>query len=146
MSENAIKSSQTLDQRRGRHAWKCIEEVKQFPSDKHKEEYAREAKKLPTRIMAAGLGQALAFLLAKAKGKSERPKEHLKKLHDDLTAWLNERPLVLKKRDSLLESIIHDSSDFVRLATDEVLAYLQWLNRFSEAELNFSLNEVESEG
>lgn len=145
MSDDTLKSPQILAQRRAKHAWERIAEVTRFPSEKHKEEYAREAKKLPTRIMAAGLGQALAFLLAKAKAKSDKPKTHLKKLHDDLTAWLRERPLPLKKNDSLLESLIHDSGDFARRATDEVLAYLQWLNRFAEAELKFSLHEAESE-
>lgn len=145
MTGNTVKSPQLLAQRRAKHAWDRIVEVTQFPTDRQKEEYAREAKKLPTRIMAAGLGQALAFLLAKAKGKSDKPKTHLKKLHDDLTAWLRERPLPLKKNESLLESLIQDGGDFARRATDEVLAYLQWLNRFAEAELKFNLHEAESE-
>ncbi len=33
----------------------------------------------------------------------------------------------------LLESIIKGDSEFLRRATDEVIAYLQWLNRFAEA-------------
>jgi CRISPR-associated protein Cmr5 len=33
-----------------------------------------------------------------------------------------------------LERIVQGNSDFLRRATDEVLAYLLWLNRFAEAE------------
>ena len=39
------------------------------------------------------------------------------------------------KPDSLMESIIHGDSEFMRRATDEALAYLQWLNRFAEAQM-----------
>jgi CRISPR-associated protein Cmr5 len=136
MPEATSKLNQTLDQRRAQHAWgKIIDQATikdgQRQYDDKAKEYAREAKKLPTRIMAAGLGQALAFILAKAKDK----KPNLKRLHEDLTDWvIKQRPMSAKKPDSLIESIIEGDSDFLRRATDEVLAYLLWLNRFAEAE------------
>lgn len=121
---------QTLDQRRAAHAWEAIQEVKQCGQAEQKE-YAGEAKKLPIRIMTSGLGQSLAFLLAKSKGK----KPNLILLHKHLTGWtLQKRGLPGSVPDSLLQSIIKGDADFLRLATDEVLAYLQWLNRFAEAE------------
>jgi CRISPR-associated protein Cmr5 len=129
-------SRPTLDQRRAKHAWeRIVGQAKvnngQRQYDDKAKEYAREAKKLPTRIMAAGLGQALAFILAKAKDK----KPNLKQLHNDLTDWvIMQRAMSAKKPDSLMESIIEGDSDFLRRATDEVLAYLVWLNRFAEAE------------
>lgn len=131
------QARQTLDQRRANHAWKAILSFStQEPSGEREyrggaKEYAREAQKLPTRIMAAGLGQALAFILAKAKDK----KPNLRRLHDDLTDWvITQRPMSASKPDSLLESVIEGDSDFLRRATDEALAYLLWLNRFAEAE------------
>ena len=39
----------------------------------------------------------------------------------------------MRARD-LLEQIVNGDSNFLRRATDETLAYLQWLNRFAEAE------------
>ncbi len=118
---------QTLEQKRANHAW---EKVCAFSSAKEAEEYAQEAKKMPMRIMSAGLGHALAFILAKAKDK--KPK--LKQLHDDLTEWvIKERPIHATHSDSLMESIISGDSDFLRRVTDEALAYLVWLNRFIEA-------------
>jgi CRISPR-associated protein Cmr5 len=125
-------AAQTLDQRRAAHAWTAIQNLKRNPQQPEREEYAGEAKKLPIRIMTSGLGQALAFLLAKAKDK----KKSLHQLHEDLTDWvLRQRGLRGLAQDSLIRSVIEGNSDFLRQATDEVLAYLQWLNRFAEAEL-----------
>lgn len=129
-------SRPTLDQRRAAHAWKAVMGLAKVEGDRRiydsaAEEYEREAHRLPTRIIASGLGQALAFIVAKAKDK--KPK--LKKLHDDLTSWVVERPLALKEPGSLLLSVIKGDSDFLRRATEETLAYLQWLNRFLEAEI-----------
>jgi CRISPR-associated protein Cmr5 len=126
-----------LDQRRAHRAWKDITSfarkenggVRRYGEDA--KEYAREVKKLPARIIAAGLGQALAFVLAKAKNK----KPNLMRLHEHLTRWvIQERPLAAKVPESLLLSIVEGNSDFLRQATAEALAYLQWLVRFADAE------------
>lgn len=125
-------SKPTLDQRRAKHAWEAITALKgkdgKYPESA--DEYAREAKKLPVRIMTSGLGQALAFVLAKAGTRKA-----LSKLHDDLTRWvIAERPMKAKNPSSLRDSVIYGDSSFLRLATDETLAYLHWLNRFAAAE------------
>ncbi len=122
--------SATLDQQRARHAWDAIERLR-GKTEPQRKEYAQEAKKLPIRLMTSGLGQALAFILAKAKDK----KPTLRQLHDDLTDWtLGHRRLPGRHPDSLLKSICFGDALFLRRATDEVLAYLEWLNRFAEAE------------
>lgn len=131
----------TLEQRRARHAWDAIQEVLEtYPHQTIKEkrvahEKAKkiggQAKKLPTRILASGLGQALAFL----KAKNYAP-EVLIRLGD----WVldkranpqSKKPLPADK--ALVEAIVKGTSDFLRQATDEALAYLQWFNRFAEAE------------
>ncbi len=130
-------SKPTLDQRRARHAWESVtglaersEGGKRQYGDSAKE-YGREAKKLPMRILAAGLGSALAFVAAKAKDK----KPQLNRLLAHMTDWvIAKRPMPAPQPGSLLESIVHENADFLRRATDEALAYLQWLNRFAEAE------------
>ena len=135
MSQATNKPGPTLDQRRASHAWQAIVGQARTTGEgrkynKQAEEYVREAKKLPMRIMAAGLGHALAFIRAKAKDKP-----NLNRLHEDLTDWvIKQRPIAAKKPHSLMESIIDGDSDFLRRATDEALAYLLWLNRFAEAE------------
>lgn len=121
----------SVDQLRAQTAQKSVHNV---PGEEH-DDYFGEAKKLPVRIMAAGLGQALAFISAKAK------KRHgLKRLQTDLSDWVLKRiessPCEAKcpvETPRLLHEIIHGDSAFVRRATDEALAYLKWLNRFAEA-------------
>ena len=125
----------TTDQRRAAHAWNAVESMIRDFGDKQANEYARQAKQLPTRAITSGLGQALSFLLAKARVGTSDEKPHFKRLHDDLTQWvIQQRPLSgAKSKTSLLESIIQGDAIFLRLATEEVIAYLQWLNRFAEA-------------
>jgi len=134
MTGRNAKKEPTLEQRRARHAWEAVTSLRndQGAYDDKAKKYAREAKKLPMRIMASGLGQALAFIRSK-EDKDDESK--LGKLHKDLTDWvLKKRPLKAAKPESLMESILLGDSEFLRRATDETLAYLQWLNRFSEAE------------
>ena len=122
-------SQPTLDQRRAQHAWQAVEEAKTL-GDNPKKDFAREAKRLPVRIKTSGLGQSLAFLRAKGH----------KKLLVKLGDWLlTERQLASAPENldesSLIETIINGNADLLRRATEETLLYLQWLTRFSEAEL-----------
>lgn len=136
---------QSLDQRRAAHAWAALQlfsdanapkkrddkgNEKRVPNDKAKK-YGVHVRKLPMRIMASGLGQALAFLLAK---------DYCPDLLAALGDW------VLDKRQNsgskvpppepkkLLHDLIGGDSEFAQLATAETLAYLRWLTRFAEAE------------
>jgi len=123
MTPVSIPTPETLDQRRASHAWDVIQRTKP-KSDAKK--FGGQAKKLPTRIMAAGLGQALAFL--KAKG-------YAPELLLELSKWMEHRlPPKPGESKDLLERIVKGNSEFLRRATDEVMAYLLWLNRFAEAE------------
>ena len=129
----------TLDQRRARHAWDAVARIRNDPKARSSASgYAREAKRLPVRILTAGLGHALAFLCAKAgSGKTESANTALLR---DVADW------VLDKRgnpdstadrpasNALVEKIVASDATFLRVTTDEVLAYLQWLTRFAEAE------------
>lgn len=124
-----LDMSQTLDQRRAKHAWEAVQRMTGKSQD-DKNDYAGEAKKLPSRIIAAGLGQALAFIVAKTEKKRA-----LERLHQDITRWvITERPMSQARiQESLLRSVIEGDSEFLRVATAETLAYLNWLNRFAEA-------------
>ncbi|MDY3562988.1 type III-B CRISPR module-associated protein Cmr5 [Gemmata sp. JC673] len=127
-------TKRTPDQLRATHAWEAVELVlKKFPPSTVTEsgkplkrphpqakKFGGAVRKLPVRIMASGLGQALAFL----KAKDQTPD-----LLDTLSDW------VLKKRSqtALLEAVIAGTADTLRQHTAETLAYLQWLSRFCEA-------------
>ncbi len=118
----------TLEQQRARHAWEAVDRAK----GKNGEDYAREAKRLPVRIMTSGLGASLAFL--DAKNKTE--------VSDDLADWLlTHRRLFDRgssqesKTKALKRAIVKRDADFLRHATEEAMLYLKWLTRFAEAEL-----------
>jgi CRISPR-associated protein Cmr5 len=130
----------TLDQHRASHAWNAVStfarvyirvENGKKVRDPAAKKYGTHVRKLPSRIMASGLGQALAFLVA----KGECP-ELLSALGD----WtLDKRKNPESKEESpapeaLLRHIVNGTSDDLRFATAEALAYLQWLVRFAEAE------------
>lgn len=128
MSLRHENATPTLDQRRASHAWEAVQRAEKRDGAHRTQDpkkFGGQAKKLPVRIMASGLGQALAFLTAK---------DYSPGLLTELSAWIATRvpPKSNEPRD-LLERIIQGESDFLRRATDEVLAYLQWLNRFAEA-------------
>ena len=125
----------TLDQQRAQHAWKAVEKAR----ERHDAaDYAREARRLPVRIRTSGLGQALAFLGAKAKaGKGDGDARSV--LLADLDSWLlKERKMGASVREgagpqTLIENIINGDGRLLRRATEEALSYLQWLTRFAEA-------------
>jgi CRISPR-associated protein Cmr5 len=115
----------TPDQERAAHAWEVVQQAKQLP-DKEKKEFGTQARKLPTRILASGLGPALAFLEAK---------KYAPGLVSGLADWVHrQRPARSPDNSRLVVRIIHEDADFLRYATTECLAYLQWLVRFAEAE------------
>lgn len=129
--------ARTLDQRRAAHAWEAVRRVQREIVPDKQGGYAREAKRLTMRITTAGLGQALAFLRAKAGGDQQHPNSRLLR---DLSAWvLRERfGRTLPETDldaALLRAIVEEDALFLRRATAETLTYLQWLTRFAEAEI-----------
>jgi len=126
----------TLDQLRARHAWDAVSTVVKNTNDVLRESFAREVKRLPVRIRTAGLGQALGFLYAK-KGDKNANALLLKELSDWLLVHrdiLDQSPSHISPK-SILDAIVKNDSDFLRRSTDEILMYLQWLGRFTEAEI-----------
>jgi CRISPR-associated protein Cmr5 len=122
-------TQQTLQQRRAKHAWECIERVEQKVPDKTKKKYGSLVRGLPQLIQTDGLGQMLAFLQAKAGGNGES--EHgLAYAH--IANWINTE-FRLNNNDELLEWLLDQSTADYRRTTAEVLAYVNWLKRFAEA-------------
>jgi len=136
MTSATDTSAPTLEQRRAKHAWEAVQHVVQAmqngtEGDKAKaRDFGGQAKRLPMRIMAAGLGQALTFLLAK---------KYAPNLLEVIGDWVLERTNPDSQRprppasDALIQQIINGDSNFLRRATDETLAYLRWLIRFADA-------------
>lgn len=121
---------QSREQLRAAHAWNIVQEVKS--GKKVATRFGLEAKRMPVRILASGLGPALAFLAAK---KYAPPLQEA--LNDWITRhcdWARHASETTSVSKNLMERIMIEDAEFLRMATDECMAYLQWLVRFSDAE------------
>jgi CRISPR type III-B/RAMP module-associated protein Cmr5 len=142
----------TLSQRRAAHAWSAIKCVVSQPNSQETlTELETKCKKLASRIQASGLGQALAFSCAKKDGLY---------LVSVLVEWLQHKPNTISApvetnmsipkcqiqfigkflEDAILNS---QSSESLRIYTQESIAYLPWFSRFAEGAIK--LNENQSE-
>ncbi len=127
-----MSSQQTIDQERAAWSWSAIETVN-GKSEDFRRKYAGWVRSAPADVMTNGLGQTLAFMLAKGKGKDADSAPSL--LYRHLSEWVC--PKMGWGQASLLEKLIepNSKSDVYRRATTEALAYLVWLKRFAEAVL-----------
>jgi len=94
-------------------------------------------------IQANGLGQSLAFLLAKAEGKNG----HHRRLFDHVSVWLctNIQPGIAKPNNDFLEWVINQETSVYQQATQEAIQFSIWLKRFAEAK-NLGENEDNPNG
>lgn len=124
---------QTQDQERAQAAWKCVRAVE---SQKWTGEYRALVRGAGADILTNGLGQTLAFLLAKAKENKEPPHWTL---YAHLSAWIANRDgkdaETKFAENKLMDWLVMQSSEVYRQTTVEVMAYLNWLKRFAEAQL-----------
>lgn len=103
---------------------------KEDKAKKFRASYGRQARKIPAQIQTNGLGQTLAFLRSKGKGRHDR--EH-QAVYDDISEWVTGQ--MGWSGSDLLNKILESDSATYRRATTEAIAYLIWLKRFAEAEL-----------
>ena len=142
---------QTIEQERGKEAWKDIQEVKSIKG--MAKDYRPIARGLNAMIQINGLGQTLGFFYAKSKkdnGQPDSEKAHYRILNH-LTNWMRGpfTPTANKIAGGyggLLFWAIDElttSADY-RRATTECLAFGLWLSRFAEAELSDSSSTMNS--
>jgi CRISPR-associated protein Cmr5 len=120
-----IQSNQrTLEQQRAAQAWEYVSELK---NRSVAEKYGKLARSAAADIQVNGLGQTLAFWKAKKE-------EHHLKLFEHVSAWVTGQ---LKVNGDLLIWITKTATtDEYRRATAETIAFLAWVKRFAEAELD----------
>lgn len=126
--------SKTMDQHRAAWAWAQTKEVKANLRDDFGD-YVSLAEGTSATLMMCGLGQTVAFYLAKSKSQHE----HLLR---NLASWLCEgggyaNPGLEGRRsrsgEDLLDDIMDNNRDRYHILTDEALDYLVWLKRFGKA-------------
>ena len=121
----------SLDQRRARHA---LHRIKQHQNDDRRSDYLSYAKALPASIQQNGLGQALATLLAAAKGDQRNP-HHV--LFADVQDWLcgDDDDAPYRNARDLFSAITENKQQHYLHAQDEAQAYLNWMKKFAAAYL-----------
>lgn len=117
---------------RARWAWTEVREVLE-----NDDEYRTEALKLPARLLTSGLGQTMAYLHAKAKGRAEG---HLKK---DSTKGIARLYSQLARRVGDLHGEDREPMDIIvnldageyRVLGREMLETAEWIKRFTEGRI-----------
>lgn len=129
-----MSAAKSLDLQRAAHALKAIEDLKE--NNNKLGHYVSYVRALPANILQNGLGQALATLLAAAKGKHDDPHH---RLHDQVQAWLcreGDPDAPYAGKPHLLKAITEGSEQTYLHAHAEALAYLVWLKKFAVAFLD----------
>lgn len=117
-------NQRALEQQRAAQAWEYVAQVK---GRNFAEKYGKLARSAAADIQVNGLGQTLAFWKAKKE-------EHHRKLFEHVSAWVTGQ---LKVNGDLLTWISKTATtDEYRRATAETIAFLAWVKRFAEAELD----------
>ncbi len=121
-----ISQQRSLEQERAKAAW---EEVKKAKNADYQKKYKSLARSAPASIQQNGLGQTLAFWRARPDEK------HQQALYDAVSNWVKSQ-IKWQGNSHLLEWIVNQAqSDEYRRSTGEAIAFLQWVKRFAEAEL-----------
>lgn len=123
-----MSQQRSLEQKRAAQAWDCVTQVK---GKNYKKDYLPLARSAPADIQSNGLGQTLAFWRAKKKDEHNA-------LYQHVATWVKTQVRFTQPSD-LLEWIMKQAStDEYRRATIEAIAFLSWIKRFAEAELEGS--------
>ena len=136
-----MSNQRTLEQERAKIAWDCIQKIKNeiFAKDNKKQEgYSTLARKAPADIQTNGLGQTIAFWLAKGSDKGRPdPKSPEYLILQHLSEWLKNQKGMNLQENNLVEWVAKKADvNSYRRATTEAIAFLVWLKRFAESELS----------
>lgn len=117
----------TMEQLRARHALAVVGRVANGQGDKPTA-YRRHARRLGPAILMNGLGQAAATLAASSDARQ---------LYDDLTTWLcRECPgSPYAGKADLIAAIADGSRTHYMWASEEALAWLEWVKKIAVAQL-----------
>ena len=129
-------ATQSLAQQRAQHALAAISTLEQQGPQNYGN-YLGYVKALPANVRSLGLGQALAFALAKAEGDLKKP---YGLLYQHVTAWLCTRPIYADAlpnptSQNFMEKLTRGTQDQYLHAQIETMAYLEWLKKFAVAKL-----------
>jgi len=123
--------STTLDQQRAAHALARVEAVAVARGGPG--HYGSHVAELPAMIASNGLGQALATLLAKARGRANDPHAWL---YNHVADWLSRQvPELAGEASGLLQRLMDNDQRVYLRAQVEAMAYVYWLKTLARARL-----------
>ena len=95
--------------------------------------YVSYVKALPANVRSLGLGQALAFTLAKCKGDLNKP---YGLLYAHVTDWIGKQAIYTAATPQNFMTMLTsgDQTQYLH-AQIETMAYLEWLKKFAVAQL-----------
>ena len=117
-----------IENGRAKYAFTAVNDYLQ--SSNTTDDYKSYIKKLPAMIKVNGLGQTMAFCLAKKK-------EYLK-IYEQLEIWIHSQyPQIISKYDpngnkKFIEVLVSMNSNDYRIITTETMALLNWMRRFAD--------------
>ncbi|MCX7999851.1 MAG: type III-B CRISPR module-associated protein Cmr5 [Leptospiraceae bacterium] len=119
-----MTQSTSNKQERAQKAYHFVSEASKDTSLNHNE-YKQYIKKLPMMIYTNGLSASLAFVFSKGSPA-------YKKIYEQIGNWLQEKQII---KAELIKEILELDSINYRVATNEVLALLEWMKRFADGML-----------
>lgn len=124
-----------LEQGRANFAYKCAEAGKKLQKPS---EYKSYVKKIPMLIKTNGLGATLAFIFSKStesSGEKINKKKTYGLIYSQIEDWLkkDEKRLIEFGEGKIAEEVTNIPSGQYRAITIEILAFFNWLRRFSDA-------------
>jgi CRISPR-associated protein Cmr5 len=128
------RKGRTMEQQRAAFALKKIQQLS--GQKDNAKEAALYIRKLPAMTFGNGLGQALAFLLAKTKSNDEKTLSvhPAGQVYLIVAEWLVEnRKVYSGKPTDLLESMMNNNREQYMIAQEEAWALLDWLKKFADA-------------
>jgi len=133
---------QELQKRRVQWAWNAVDTA---ASRGKKSDYLTEARKLPARLLASGLGQSLAYLYSKRKERNPATAQGRDLLYRHVSERVAE---VLDKEppgpEGAMPIVVELSAASYRRLSRELLTSAEWLKRFAEGRLKDTDGEGES--
>ncbi|NMA55065.1 MAG: type III-B CRISPR module-associated protein Cmr5 [Firmicutes bacterium] len=127
-----MKIVKTLTQERAEYAYDKINQIRLKPQYSPAK-VAMHLRRLPAMVLANGLGQTLAFLLADAGCDKNKP-SYL--VYDMLAQWLvAKRKLYEGQPHDLIYHLVSGNRVAYQRAQQEVWALLDWLRKFADAYL-----------
>lgn len=133
-TQSKSTTPQELQKKRVQWAWESVGAA--AGSHGKQDEYLTEARKLPARMLASGLGQSLAYLYSKRKERSSASAQGRDLLYQHLSGRV---AMVLRKEhvgsEGAMPLVVDLSAADYRRLSRELLTSSEWLKRFAEGRL-----------